>query len=86
MGNSQLKTVRQEWTQTDFDKQIGKNLKRIRELHDLSQTEIGKHIGLHQTAVCRVESGKQKLTFAEGLMIAELLAINPNDLIQELSE
>lgn len=86
MGNSQLKTVRQEWTQTDFDKQIGKNLKQIRELFDLSQADVGNLIGLHQTAICRVESGKQSLSFAEGLRLAKLLNVSLSELSGEASQ
>ena len=54
---------------------IGKLIRRRRKAAGLSQTEFGELLRLHQAAVCRIEKGSQSLTYAQGLLVEELLKI-----------
>lgn len=52
--------------------QIGKLTKKIRKEKKMSQTEFGDYLGIHQTAVHRVEAGIQQLSATEFLMVLKL--------------
>ncbi len=66
----------------DFYKKLGKKLKKLRRVNNVSQETIGDIIGIHQTAVCRVEKGHQKLTAHELYLLAEFYKISVSSILQ----
>lgn len=48
-----------------FNRQIGKQLKRERKARKIAQYDLAKHLGLHQSAYCRIENGRQGLSLFE---------------------
>lgn len=45
-----------------IDKVIGESLRKFRKRKGMTQIEIGDFLELHQSAVVRIEQGKQRLT------------------------
>jgi len=43
------------------EKELGMRIKRERKVRKLTQKQLGKIVGLHHTAISRIETGKQKL-------------------------
>lgn len=60
ISDCQLKTM---------DIEVGKFVKQLREMHCESQAEFGHYLGLHQTAISRVESGEQVLSPEQWVML-----------------
>lgn len=56
-------------------RQIGKNIRDMRRVRDLSQRVIACAIGVHQTALSRIESGTQQLTALQAKTLVDLLDI-----------
>jgi transcriptional regulator with XRE-family HTH domain len=48
-----------------FNKALGKELKAMRKLRKISQTQLGEKLGLLQASICRIESGEQQLSHYE---------------------
>lgn len=57
-----MTAAEQTQTGTDFETHLGDTLHYLRKTAKISQEEMGKLLGIHQTAVCRVEKGLQSLT------------------------
>ena len=66
-GNEILEQAYQKWIKTFFKeepykeidkKKLGEVIKKIREIHGYSKTELGRQIGFDRTYIVRVESGK----------------------------
>lgn len=47
--------------QLTLDEIIGRNINRLRKLTNLSQEDVAADLGIHQTALSRIESGQQRL-------------------------
>ena len=47
------------------NKIIGANLRRIRKKYGVTQADLGAFLGLHQTAIHRIETGFQQLSANE---------------------
>lgn len=60
---------------------IGKKIKRLRELKDLTQDYVASEIGLSQSAYSKIEAGETDLTYQRLEKIAEVLQIKPEDII-----
>ncbi len=65
---------------------IGENLKRARQALRLSQTTVGKEIGLSRQAISATESGKRDITVQELLKLANLYRLRVQSFFQHLSE
>jgi transcriptional regulator with XRE-family HTH domain len=61
-----------------FDRLVGSNLKMLRKACGL-----GQYLGLHQTAVSRVESGNQSLTARQIFLMARLFNISIESLLSK---
>ncbi len=64
---------------------IGEIVRDIRKHRNLNQTEVCKAIGLDQSALSRVESGKQQLTAAQWVLFCRKLRIKA-DLITMVNQ
>ncbi len=65
---------------------IGENLRRARQALRLSQTTVGKEIGLSRQAVSATESGKRDITVQELIKLANLYRLRVESLFKHLSE
>ncbi len=57
-------------------------VKQARIRAGISQTELGRRIGLDQSGVSRIEHDSRALTVERLLAIAEALGVDPSELIQ----
>jgi transcriptional regulator with XRE-family HTH domain len=67
-------------------KQVGTNLKRLRELRKISTTELSsrlseKGVPLQATGITRIESGERRVTVDELVTMAVILGCSPNALL-----
>lgn len=62
----------------DLNKRIGRDLMRLRKLYRLSQETLGNELGLHQSAICRIEDGEQELSAAEFVKLRAYFDSLPN--------
>lgn len=65
-----------------FDKQIGTMIRSLRKEHGINQEEMGAALGLHQTAICRVEQGRQKLSPFQLMLFCKRLNIKIGDVLK----
>ena len=61
---------------TDEEKAVLKSIVRLRIDQNISQTELGKTIKVHQTAVCRIETGEQKISIPQLVALSKKYSIN----------
>ena len=62
------------------DRSLGARLAAAREKAGMTQLAAAKAIGLPQSAVAKLERGKRRLLFLEGLRLANLYGVVPTDL------
>lgn len=67
-----------------IDHVIGAQIKDLRKKHGLNQVQFCKHIGLDQSALSRVESGRQQLTAAQWVCTSMLLGV-PERMLGDLA-
>lgn len=66
---------------SQFYKSLGGTIRLIRKAKRINQNKAAAAIGIHQTAFCRVEQGKQRLLAHEALLLSELLDIDIKKLL-----
>lgn len=74
-------------TQKDLrrlDKNIGAFLRKMRTLNQWNQTELAPLMGLDQSALSRVESGKQQLTASQLVTFCHALGLESHK-IEEIA-
>lgn len=54
-------------------KEIGQNIKKIRQTKKLSQAEVAIKLGLERTSVTNIENGKQRITLHSLYELCDLL-------------
>ena len=59
---------------------VGKRVKWLRKLRDLSQTELGRLVGLDQSVISRIEKGDRDVSFGEAKRLARALNCSLDDL------
>jgi transcriptional regulator with XRE-family HTH domain len=67
----------------DLQRTVGRNLRAYREAEGLSQEAFADVLGVHRTYMGSVERGERNLTLKSVERIAEMLEIDPLDLLQE---
>jgi transcriptional regulator with XRE-family HTH domain len=60
---------------------VGQVIRAIRTEHGLSQSDLGKILGLHQTAICRLEQGLQNLMLSDAVALARHFKIDPKEVL-----
>lgn len=60
----------------DPDVILGRNVARFRMAREMSQTELGRLIGVHQQTIQKIEKGIRPLKFSEAVEIARVLKIS----------
>ncbi|WP_432443859.1 helix-turn-helix domain-containing protein [Pseudomonas aeruginosa] len=66
---------------TPFRKQLGSNLKNIRELAGLNQAELAERVGCSVNIISRYESGKNSPGIELLSLLAETLEVSPLDIL-----
>ncbi len=64
-------------------KQIGETVKRIRRKVGYSQDEVARFIGIDQTAMSRIENGKQTLSIVHLIKLSKLFRCSTDDILKE---
>ena len=65
----------------DLQRTLGRNLRAHRESKGLSQEAFADLVGVHRTYMGGVERGERNLTLRSVERIADLIGIDPGDLI-----
>lgn len=65
---------------SDFEKQFGKNLKKLRRAKCLSQEQLAEKLEIGSTTVSKIETGKCFVTSETLEKIIQTLEINPCEL------
>jgi len=67
----------------DLQRIFGRNLRRYREQHGLSQEAFADVVGVHRTYMGGVERGERNLTLRSVERIAALIEVDPLELLRE---
>ena len=65
----------------DLQRTVGENLRRLRTRQGLSQEAFAVKIGFHRTYVGGVERGERNLTLQSVERLADILGVEPLDLL-----
>ncbi|WP_074466383.1 helix-turn-helix transcriptional regulator [Arthrobacter sp. SW1] len=67
----------------DLQRTLGKNIRRIRDARGMSQEAFADYIGVHRTYMGGVERGERNLTLKSVERFAEILRVDPLDLLRK---
>ena len=65
----------------DLQRIVGKNLRAYRQAKGLSQEAFAELVGMHRTYIGGVERGERNLTLATVERYAEVIGLDPLDLL-----
>lgn len=65
----------------DLQRRVGENLRRLRVERGFSQEDFADQLGYHRTYIGGVERGERNLTLRTVERLAELLGVDPIDLL-----
>lgn len=57
------------------DEAIGAAVAEARKVAGLTQVEVARRLGVSQSRVTRIETGARRLTFAQAIRLADVLAV-----------
>lgn len=66
--------------------QIGREIKRARELHGLTQSELADRVGVTRTSISNLESGRQRVPIDTLFSICDVLGTEPRDILPTVEE
>ena len=69
-----------------LDKYVGQKIKMYRQKKKMSQKELGKLIGVGDSAISAYELGKNSLTLSIIFKIAKILDVKVNDLFPDVDQ
>lgn len=69
-----------------FYETLGAALKARREALEITQAEVGLHLGLSRTSITNIEQGRQRLLIDQFCRLAELLQCQRDDLLRDAIE
>lgn len=67
----------------ELQKIVGRNLRQYRLDHGFSQEAFADHMGVHRTYMGGVERGERNLTLKTLEKMAEMLGLDPLELLQD---
>jgi len=73
-------------TPGDLQRTVGRNVRRYRAAHGLSQGALAATLGVHRTYMGGVERGERNLTLRSLERIAATLGLDPRDLLVDGGE
>lgn len=60
---------------------IGKKIKTLREIRNLTQSHLAKELGLTQSAYSKIELGEVELSFSKLETVARVLGMKPEEIV-----
>ncbi len=66
----------------EYSKKLGENLKKIRIMKGITQTEIAKKLDVNRSFVSNIENGKTNPTLSTITNLADVLGISVNELLK----
>lgn len=69
-------------THNEFDENVGRNLKALREKKRMTQQELATKLGVTRATVCRWELGTRSLYFSTSKDICKVLECELEDLVK----
>ena len=60
---------------------VGESVRIIRELQELTQTELAEHTGIPQSTISAIENGRVNLGVERAKVIARALQVHPSVLV-----
>lgn len=60
---------------------IGKKIRKIRELHGLTQEYVAHVLNITQTAYCKIEKGETRITIERLVQISMIFGMRENDIL-----
>ncbi len=67
--------LREEWDRTALARAVAQRVVAYRAEHGVTQTELGRRLGLRQSAVARLEAGEHEPTLATLALLARRLGM-----------
>jgi transcriptional regulator with XRE-family HTH domain len=64
-----------------MEKNIGLNIRKLRELRNYTQSYLAEQLGISQRAYSSIESNTSNLSFGRLSLIADILNINMDDIV-----
>ncbi len=61
--------------------QIGKKIKRLRELKNMTQNQVAEKIGITQGAYSKIEMGESEVSYSRLESISDAFGMKPEDII-----
>jgi transcriptional regulator with XRE-family HTH domain len=65
-----------------LQRRLGKNIRRVRKLKNLTQAQLGERLGFEQTYVSRIELGKRNISTETIQKIIQAMDIDAEDLFK----
>lgn len=65
----------------EYLKKFANNLKKLRKLKGLTQDDLGSIEGISRSTIGMIETAKTDVTLSKIKLIAQVLEINPKDLL-----
>lgn len=75
-----------QWSEDQVDElyeAIGDRIKAARTLAKITQTDLGRQIGLTRSSIANIEAGRQRVMLHWVFQIADELGVDPRELIVE---
>ncbi len=69
----------------DYDKQLGRRLKALREIHRMTQAEVGAHIGLSHQQIQKYETGQSQVRANLACRLADLYKVPVASILESQS-
>jgi transcriptional regulator with XRE-family HTH domain len=69
----------------DYDKQLGQRLKALREMHRMTQAEVGAHIGLSHQQIQKYETGQSQVRANLACRLASLYGVPVASILENQS-
>jgi transcriptional regulator with XRE-family HTH domain len=60
---------------------IGKKIKTLREIRNLTQSHLAKELGLTQSAYSKIELGEVEISFSKLETVAKVLGMKPEEIV-----
>ena len=64
-----------------MDMEIGRKIKTLREIRNLTQSHLAQELGLTQSAYSKIELGEVELSYSKLETVAKVLGMKPEEII-----
>lgn len=67
----------------ESEKNFSRRVKAIREFKQISQSELSRRCGIHQTAISKIESGDKHVSLEEAIRLSGYLGVTIDEMVSE---